>query len=268
MINFKRYLSSLLPNTTVEALRTARKSAKHFVFDTIVIGGGHAGTEAATASARVGADTLLLTQKVSTIGEMSCNPSFGGIAKGTLVREIDALDGICARICDKAGIHFRVLNATRGPAVFGPRAQIDRSLYKLNLHEALKGYENLSIAQGHVFDLLVDDSNARVCGIKLQDGTEIRSQTVIITTGTFLGGEIHIGLESRPAGRINEDASLGLSASLKRAGFQLGRMRTGTPPRLSAKSINFTNMLEQPSDTSPLPFSFLNDQVSMKVSGK
>ena len=270
----RRLFNSLLTKNSIEALRTQLKSKRpvltcndeYFEFDTIVIGGGHAGVEAAAAAARVGASTLLLTQKTETIGEMSCNPSFGGIAKGTMVREVDALDGLCARACDQAGIHFRILNATKGPAVFGPRAQIDRKIYKLSLHEALKDYQNLSIAEGHVFALVWDDSgsNKRILGISLDDGTIIKAPTVVITTGTFLGGEIHIGLESRPAGRINEAASLGLSSSLRKAQFALGRMRTGTPPRLLADSINWTGLIEQKSDDPPLPFSFLNDQVALR----
>ncbi len=236
-------------------------------FDTIVIGGGHAGTEAACAAARIGAKTLLLTQKLETIGEMSCNPSFGGIAKGTLIREIDALDGICARACDASGIHFRVLNATRGPAVHGPRAQIDRKLYKQFIQQSLHGYENLKVMQGHIFDLLFDSACKRVLGVKLDDGRELKAQSVVIATGTFLGGEIHIGLETRAAGRIGESASVGLSHSLKQvAKLQLGRMRTGTPPRLFAKSINFKGLLTQPSDSPAQPFSFLNEKVQNEVS--
>jgi tRNA uridine 5-carboxymethylaminomethyl modification enzyme len=270
----RRLFSSLLPRTSIESLRSQLKTNnkalscndKYFEFDTIVIGGGHAGVEAAAAAARVGASTLLLTQRMDTIGEMSCNPSFGGIAKGTMVREVDALDGLCARACDQAGIHFRILNATKGPAVFGPRAQIDRKLYKLNLHSALKDYKNLSIAEGHVFDLVWDDSGSskKIRGISLDDGTIIKAPTVVITTGTFLGGEIHIGLESRSAGRVNEAASFGLSASLRKAQFALGRMRTGTPPRLLADSINWTGLIEQKSDYPPLPFSYLNDQVALR----
>lgn len=272
----RRLFSSLLPKTSIESLREQLKTKiktknlacneKYFEFDTIVIGGGHAGVEAAAAASRVGASTLLLTQKIETIGEMSCNPSFGGIAKGTMVREVDALDGLCAQACDQAGIHFRILNATKGPAVFGPRAQIDRKLYKLSIHSVLKDYQNLSIAEGHVFDLVWDDSssNKKILGISLDDGTIIKAPTVVITTGTFLGGEIHIGLESRPAGRINEAASFGLSASLRKAQFALGRMRTGTPPRLLANSINWSGLIEQKSDDPPIPFSYLNDQVTLK----
>jgi len=231
-------------------------------FDTIVIGGGHAGTEAACASARIGAQTLLLTQRIDTIGEMSCNPSFGGIAKGTLVKEVDAMDGVCGRICDLAGIHFRVLNATKGPAVHGPRAQIDRKLYKSRMHQYLHNYENLHIAQGHVFDLIMDGGAVR--GVQLDDGTCITSASVVITTGTFLSGEIHIGLESRPAGRMDENASIGLSASLKRAQLSLGRMRTGTPPRLDGRTIRWNKLMPQFSDNPPLPFSFIHDNVAMR----
>ena len=266
----RRLFSSLLPRIQIESLRNQKRilacNDKYFEFDTIVIGGGHAGVEAAAAAARVGASTLLLTQKIETIGEMSCNPSFGGIAKGTLVKEIDALDGLCARICDQAGIHFRILNATKGPAVFGPRAQIDRKLYKLNLHTALKDYKNLSIAEGHVFDLVWESNGGckKILGISLDNGSIVKAPTVVITTGTFLGGEIHIGLESRSAGRINEAASVGLSASLRKAEFALGRMRTGTPPRLSANSINWNGLIEQKSDNPPIPFSYLNDHVALK----
>lgn len=269
----KRLFSSnqLLPKTTIESLRRTRNQQKalacndkYFEFDTIVIGGGHAGVEAAAAAARIGASTLLITQKIETIGEMSCNPSFGGIAKGTMVREIDAMDGLCARACDQSGIHFRILNATKGPAVFGPRAQIDRKLYKQSIHATLKDYPNLFICEGHVFDLIWDSKDSKILGVTLQDSTEIKSPTVVITTGTFLGGEIHIGLESRPAGRINEAASLGLSASLKRAQLSLGRMRTGTPPRLLSDTINWTGLIEQKSDDPPIPFSFLNDHVALK----
>lgn len=193
---------------------------------------------------------------------MSCNPSFGGIAKGTLVKEIDALDGVCGRICDLAGIHYRILNATKGPAVHGPRAQIDRNLYKSHLHRYLMNYENLHIAQGHVFDLIMDGST--VSGVQLEDGTRITAAAVVITTGTFLSGEIHIGMESRPAGRMDEQASVGLSASLKRAQLSLGRMRTGTPPRLDGRTIHWDKLLAQSSDNPPLPFSFLHDNVAMR----
>lgn len=266
---------SFLFKNTIESIRKTNQirnnilscNDEFFEFDTIVIGGGHAGVEAAAAAARIGASTLLLTQKIETIGEMSCNPSFGGIAKGTLVREVDALDGICGKSCDESGIHFRILNATKGPAVFGPRAQIDRKIYKLSIHSALKNYQNLSIVEGHVFDLIwdwMDGKKKKILGVSLNDGTIIKAPTVVITTGTFLGGEIHIGLDSKPAGRINESASLGLSASLRNAQFSLGRMRTGTPPRLLANTINWNGLIEQSSDDPPLPFSYLNDQVALK----
>lgn len=229
-------------------------------YDVIVIGGGHAGTEASAAAARVGAKTLLLSQKRDTIGEMSCNPSFGGIGKGTLLKEIDALDGLSPRACDIAGIHFRVLNKRKGPAVWGPRAQIDRSSYKKAILIFLQEQPNLEIMEGMAHDILLDDQN-KISGLILANGDQISCRAVVITTGTFLRGEIHIGLESYPAGRIGEEPTTGLSLSLEKAGFALGRMRTGTPPRLLKRSIDFTKLDPQPSDDPPQPFSFLNDSL-------
>ncbi|KAI8349409.1 glucose inhibited division protein A-domain-containing protein [Blakeslea trispora] len=223
-------------------------------FDVIVIGGGHAGTEACTAAARSGAKTLLLTQNVNTIGEMSCNPSFGGVGKGVLVREIDALDGVCGRISDLAGIQFKVLNKSKGPAVYGPRAQIDRKLYKKHLHEFLENYPNLTIQAGSVSDLVLNDGMSE----SEHQQMVIRAPNVVITTGTFLGGEIHLGLKTWPAGRIGENPSIGLSNSLRSAGFKLARLKTGTPARLDGRTIDYRGLIVQEGDNPPSPFSYLN----------
>ncbi|KAF9947945.1 Mitochondrial Translation Optimization [Modicella reniformis] len=225
-------------------------------YDVIVVGGGHAGSEACAAAARTGAKTLLLTQKLETIGEMSCNPSFGGVGKGVLVREIDALDGLCGRISDLAGVQFRILNRSKGPAVHGPRAQIDRKLYKKHMQKALHEYHNLTIKAGSVSDIVLaseilpptlgqNNIQGEIKGIKLESGEVIHAPKVVITTGTFLKGEIHIGLETYPAGRINEEASIGLSDSLAQAGFTLSRLKTGTPPRLDGKTIDYSGLSPQ-----------------------
>lgn len=246
---------------------TAAKKSNLRYFDVICIGGGHAGCEAAAAAARVGANTALVTQKLESIGEMSCNPSFGGIGKGTLIREIDALDGLCGKICDKAGIQFRVLNRSKGPAVWGPRAQIDRKLYKRNMQDTIHNYENLSVIEGAISDLTFehtpDSGSRRVTGVRLDSGEVISSKAVVITTGTFLGGEIHIGLEAFPSGRIGEAASTGLASSLRNAGFKTGRLKTGTPPRLLKSTIDYKNLLVQEGDNPPFPFSFLNEKVDI-----
>ncbi|KAH9943613.1 mitochondrial translation optimization protein [Amylocystis lapponica] len=240
------------------------------VYDVCVIGGGHAGCEAAAGAARTGARTLLLTQRLDTIGELSCNPSMGGVGKGTLMREVDALDGVCAKVSDKAGIQFQILNRSKGAAVWGPRAQIDRKLYKKYMQEALNGYPNLDIRSGSVFDLVLDhstenlSSNASwgaVKGVRLESGEIINCSKVVICTGTFLSGEIHIGMKRFPAGRMHEAPSMGLSASLKSAGFRLGRLQTGTPARLARDSINFDRLIKQEGDTVPSPFSFMNRTV-------
>ncbi|KAG0022924.1 Mitochondrial Translation Optimization [Entomortierella chlamydospora] len=242
-------------------------------YDVIVVGGGHAGSEACAAAARTGAKTLLLTQKLDTIGEMSCNPSFGGVGKGVLVREIDALDGLCGRISDLAGVQFRILNRSKGPAVHGPRAQIDRKLYKKHMQKALHEYPNLTIKAGSVSDIVLgaeilpptpgqNTVQGEIKGIKLESSEVIHAPKVIITTGTFLRGEIHIGLEAYPAGRINEEASIGLSDSLAQAGFELSRLKTGTPPRLDGKTIDYSRLTPQHGDMPPLPFSFLNKEVA------
>ena len=230
-------------------------------YDVIVIGGGHAGCEAAAASARLGASTLLLTHKIETIGEMSCNPAIGGLAKGHLVREIDALDGVMGRVIDRGGIQFRVLNKSRGPAVRGPRAQADRKLYREAMQDELRGQENLSIRAGAVEDLKFGADGA-VSGVVLLDGAEISCGRVILTTGTFLRGEIHIGEERHPAGRVGEAPCLGLSQTLDKAGFALGRLKTGTPPRLDGRTIDWQSLVEQRGDAVPIPFSFMTKAIT------
>jgi tRNA uridine 5-carboxymethylaminomethyl modification enzyme len=229
-------------------------------YDVIVIGGGHAGCEAAASAARLGARTLLLTHRLDTIGEMSCNPAIGGLAKGHLVREIDALDGSMGRAIDAAGIQFRVLNRSKGPAVRGPRAQADRRLYRAAMQRLLMEQEGLTLRAGAAEDLLVEEG--RVAGVRLADGTEIRAGAVILTTGTFLRGLIHIGEEKIPAGRVGEAPSEGLSATLDRAGFRLGRLKTGTPPRLDGRTIDYAALALQPGDDPPPPFSFLTEQIT------
>ncbi|KAJ2933765.1 hypothetical protein H1R20_g3317, partial [Candolleomyces eurysporus] len=250
-------------------LRSAHSLPSSGHYDVCIIGGGHAGCEAAAASARTGARTLLLTQKLETIGELSCNPSIGGVGKGTLVREIDALDGVMGRVADKAGIQFQMLNGSKGAAVWGPRAQIDRVLYKKNMQNILFNYPGLSIKAASVFDLVIEESTpgsgsgsvGKVTGVKLDSGELIPCSQVVICTGTFLSGEIHMGMKRWPAGRIGEAPSVGLSASLANAGFQLGRLQTGTPARLDGKTINFDGLERQDGDVQPLPFSFLNREV-------
>lgn len=230
------------------------------VYDVIVIGGGHAGCEAAAASARLGAKTLLLTHKLDTIGSMSCNPAIGGLGKGHLVREIDALDGVMGRVADAAGIQFRLLNRRKGPAVRGPRAQSDRKLYANAMQDALSAQDNLDILAGAAEDLKVEAGEVK--GVILADGTEIPCGKVILTTGTFLRGLIHMGEKKIPAGRIGDDPSNGLSETLNRAGFELGRLKTGTPARLDGKTINWKVLEEQPGDDVPVPFSFLTKEIT------
>ncbi|XP_076626249.1 5-taurinomethyluridine-[tRNA] synthase subunit MTO1, mitochondrial isoform X2 [Colletes latitarsis] len=209
----------------------------------------------------MGAKTLLVTHKKSTIGEMSCNPSFGGIGKGHLMREVDALDGVCCRICDLSGIHYLVLNKCKGPAVWGYRAQIDRSLYKRHLQEELFNTPGLQIWESSVEDLIVQGDTSSCNGIILKDGTKIHSEAVVITTGTFLKGQINIGLEKRPAGRLGDEPSIGLANTLERVGFRIGRLKTGTPPRLERSTIDFSKCTVQLPDKVPTPFSFMNDTV-------
>uniref|UniRef100_A0A914YFU5 Protein MTO1 homolog, mitochondrial n=1 Tax=Panagrolaimus superbus TaxID=310955 RepID=A0A914YFU5_9BILA len=241
-------------------------AASKKAFQCIVVGGGHAGCEAAAASARSGASTLLLTHKRSTIGEMSCNPSFGGIGKGHLLREIDALDGICPRICDKSAITYQALNRGAGPAVLGLRAQIDRKLYKKFMQkEIFEEIPNLDVYEGAVEDLYLEQPTSpngipKVKGVILADGRHIYSDCVVITTGTFLSAEIYKGNVTTPAGRIGDAASYGLSKTFSNVGFRLGRLRTGTPPRLIADSIDFSKFELMPPDEKPIMFSFLNKE--------
>ena len=230
-------------------------------YDVVVIGGGHAGCEAAAAAARLGARAALVTHRRDTIGEMSCNPAIGGLAKGHLVREIDALDGLMGRAIDRAGIQFRMLNRSKGPAVRGPRAQADRKLYREAMTALLAETAGLDIVEGAAEDLVLDDAG-RVCGLDLADGQRLRSGRIVLTTGTFLGGLIHIGAEKIPAGRVGEAPSLGLSATLRRCGFALGRLKTGTPPRLDGTTIDWAGLDIQHGDDPPVPFSFLTAQIA------
>ena len=229
-------------------------------FDVIVVGGGHAGCEAAAASARMGARTALLTQRFATIGAMSCNPSIGGLGKGHLVREIDALDGLMGRVADAGGIQFRMLNRRKGPAVRGPRAQADRKLYASAMQEALRQTPNLTIVEGEADDLALADRN--VTGVRLVDGRTLATGAVVLTTGTFLRGLIHISDRQVPAGRVGEAPSLGLSGTLERAGFALGRLKTGTPPRLDGTTIDWAALEMQQGDDPPEPFSMLTKRIA------
>tara|TARA_B100001027_G_scaffold176218_1_gene127422 strand:+ start:4600 stop:6471 length:1872 start_codon:yes stop_codon:yes gene_type:complete len=237
-------------------------------FDVVVIGGGHAGCEAATASARLGVNTALFTHNINTIGEMSCNPAIGGLGKGHLVREIDALDGVMGDIADKSGIQFRLLNRSRGPAVRGPRTQSDRSLYKKYMREKLVNYCNLSIFSDPVIKFIFEKET--ISGFVTKSGKKIKSLKIILTTGTFLNGLIHIGNKRTPAGRYNEKPSTGLSEQLEKFNFKIGRLKTGTPPRLDARTINFQCLEEQRADEHPYFFSFLtkrniNNQISCRI---
>jgi len=229
-------------------------------FDVIVIGGGHAGCEAASAAARMGARTALLTHRFATVGAMSCNPAIGGLGKGHLVREVDALDGLMGRVADAGGIQFRMLNRRKGPAVRGPRAQADRKLYAAAMQAAIRETANLDVIEGEADELIV--SNGRVIGVRLGDGRALASGAVVITTGTFLRGLIHLGEKNWPAGRVGEAPAMGLSASFERAGFALGRLKTGTPPRLDGTTIDWSAVEMQPGDEPPEPFSMMTDRIT------
>src|SRR3954447_26596854 len=236
-------------------MRTERES-----FDVIVIGGGHAGCEAASAAARMGAATALVTHRFSTVGAMSCNPAIGGLGKGHLVREIDALDGLMGRVGDAGGIQFRVLNRRKGPAVRGPRAQADRKLYAAAMQVAIRETGGLSVVEGEADELIVVEG--RVIGLRLADGRELRAGAVVVTTGTFLRGLIHLGEKNWPAGRVGEAPAMGLSSSFERAGFTLGRLKTGTPPRLDGTTIDWSAVEMQPGDEPPEPFSVMTDRIT------
>ncbi len=229
-------------------------------FDVVVIGGGHAGVEAAAASARLGAKTALITLKIDNLGEMSCNPAVGGVAKGTLVKEVDALDGLMGRVIDQAGIHYKMLNESKGPAVWGPRAQADRKLYRAAMREMVTNYPNLEVVTGSVEDVLPCNEGFTII---LADNTQIACKKVVLTTGTFLSGLIHVGQEKTPAGRIDEPPSYGLSATLKRFGLNLGRLKTGTPARVDGRTIDYSKLEKQDGDAIPRPFSELTESVKV-----
>ena len=228
-------------------------------FDVVVIGGGHAGVEAASASSRMGAKTILITMKIETIGEMSCNPAIGGLGKGHLVREIDALDGLMAKAIDVSGIQFRMLNRSRGPAVHGPRSQADRKLYKKAISNMLKSSKNLTILEGTVTDFTIH--NNEIKNVVLKNDVSIKAKSVVLTTGTFLGGVIHIGNERIPAGRIGDEPSNHLSRKIRELNLPIGRLKTGTPPRLLKSSINWKKVEMQSADNDPIPFSYMTEKI-------
>ncbi|CAG5136382.1 unnamed protein product, partial [Candidula unifasciata] len=250
--------------------RTGSEATRTCDFEVVVVGGGHAGAEAACAAARMGAKTVLVTHKLSTIGEMSCNPSFGGIGKGHLMREVDAMGGVCGRICDKSGIQYKVLNRRKGPAVWGLRAQIDRDLYKGHMQAEIMSTPNLTVKAAAVEDLILEESSShngcavKCKGVVLDSGEILSSNAVVLTTGTFLRGSINIGLTTRPAGRIGDEPAIGLAKTVEKAGFAMGRLKTGTPPRLDARTIDFSRTEPKFGDACPVPFSFMNDSVWIK----
>lgn len=231
-------------------------------YDVIVVGGGHAGVEAASSASRMGSKTALITHKVEKIGEMSCNPAIGGLGKGHLVREIDALDGIMGKAIDLSGIQFRMLNLSRGPAVQGPRSQADRGLYKQAIQNLLKECKNLDIIESSVEDIRIE--KGKLTGVILSNSNTISCYSLVLTTGTFLRGLIRIGMESHPAGRVGDKPSINLAKSIERLKFSIGRLKTGTPPRILKKSINFNNLEEQKADKKPKPFSFINKDIHIK----
>jgi tRNA uridine 5-carboxymethylaminomethyl modification enzyme len=241
------------------------------IYEVIVIGGGHAGAEAAWAAARLGCATALVTMKLEAVGRMSCNPAIGGLAKGQMVREIDALGGLMALATDRAGIQFRMLNRSKGPAVWAPRAQADRDLYAITVQDLLRNTDGLDLIEGTVDRLIVESQEprpgtaaAKIAGVVLADGSELRARSVVLTTGTFMGGLLHCGADQTRGGRVGESAAVTLSDELRRLGFELGRLKTGTPPRVHRDSIDYTQCSAQPGDDPPVPFSFLTHAISQR----